>query len=132
MNTNLKTKLSELPDSPGIYKYFDKEKNIIYIGKASSLKKRVKSYFIGGIRLGPKTSKMVSEIFDIEITKTENEVDALILEAELIKTFMPKYNILLKDDKFFNYIEIKNEKLEILDSKGNSKLENIVLSFYSF
>jgi len=125
MNTNLKTKLSELPDSPGIYKYFDKEKNIIYIGKASSLKKRVKSYFIGGIRLGPKTSKMVSEIFDIEITKTENEVDALILEAELIKTFMPKYNILLKDDKFFNYIEIKNEKLKVLDSKGNSKLENI-------
>jgi len=107
MSTKLTQKLNKLVDKPGVYFFKDKQGNIIYIGKASSLKRRVKSYFM---RAGDiKTEKLVSEIFDLEIEETPSAIEALILEAELIKKYKPKYNIREKDDKSFIYIGITRE-----------------------
>ena len=102
--------ISRLPDSPGIYKYYDKEKNLIYIGKAKSLKKRVSSYFNKQQYENRKTAVMVSKIADIQFTLVETEIDALLLENSLIKKYQPKFNINLKDDKTYPFICIKKEK----------------------
>ncbi len=101
--------ISRLPDTPGIYKYYDKEKNLIYIGKAKSLKKRVSSYFNKQQYENRKTAVMVSKIADIQFTLVETEIDALLLENSLIKKFQPKFNINLKDDKTYPFICIKKE-----------------------
>lgn len=109
---NLEVKLKELPDKSGIYQYFDKENKLLYIGKAKSLKNRVKSYFrftpilSPSDKLSPRISKMVSEIYNLEYIIVPTEHDALILENSLIKQLKPKYNILLRDDKTFPYIYI--------------------------
>ncbi len=109
MKDHLKKTISILPKSPGVYKYFDQTGKIIYVGKATSLKDRVGSYFTGAH--DTKTEKLVSEIKKIKFQKTETVLEALILESELIKKNQPKYNIKDKDDKSFSYFSItKNEK----------------------
>ncbi len=107
---DLKDTISSLPDSPGIYRYYDKEGVLIYVGKAKSLKKRVSSYFNKQSQYNRKTEKLVSEIRKIEFTLANTEFDALLLENNFIKQNQPKYNILLKDDKTFPYLCILKER----------------------
>lgn len=107
---HLKEIIASLPETPGIYKYFDKEGNLIYIGKAKSLKKRVNSYFNKNHYENRKTAVMVSRIEHIEFTLVETEIDALLLENSLIKKFQPKFNINLKDDKTYPFICVKRER----------------------
>ncbi len=95
-----------LPPTPGVYLFKDAEVNIIYIGKASSLRHRVSSYFGSGQKLTPKTRRMVSKVADLEYFVTASEQEALILELNLIKQHRPRYNVRLKDDKTFPYLKI--------------------------
>ncbi len=104
----LKTKVAALPDNPGVYQYYDKDGKIIYVGKAKNLKKRVSSYFVKNHEYG-KTRVLVSRIFDITHIVVDSEEDALLLENNLIKKYQPRYNILLKDDKSYPFIVIRNE-----------------------
>ncbi len=97
-----------LPNSPGIYKYYGGNKQLLYIGKAKNIRKRVSSYFNKNNH-SYKTNELVKQIITIEFTIVESEHDALLLENSLIKEFKPKYNIVLKDDKTYPYIVIKNE-----------------------
>lgn len=97
-----------IPNSPGIYKYFDIDSNLIYVGKAKNLRKRITSYFIKTFT-GYKTYELVQRIARIEFTIVNSEQDAFLLENSLIKQFQPRFNINLKDDKSYPYIVIKNE-----------------------
>lgn len=108
MDELLKQKLENLPNSPGIYQYKNDKGKIIYVGKAKNLRNRVKSYFHGSTD-SPKTAILVSKIADIELIITANEIEALVLENNLIKQIKPHYNINLKDDKTFPYIRVTNE-----------------------
>lgn len=108
MNSNLDSKLKNLPDTPGIYQFKNEKGKIIYIGKARSLRSRVRSYFHNGM-LSPKTSALVNKIHDLELIITDNEIEALVLENNLIKQFKPRYNVNLKDDKSFPFIKVTNE-----------------------
>ena len=110
-----------LPDAPGVYKYFDKEGKILYIGKAKSLKKRVSSYFNKKQHENGKTRILVSKIWDVNITVVPTEMDALLLENSLIKEFQPKYNINLKDDKSFPLIKITKERFPKIFPVRNPK-----------
>lgn len=103
------TILPTIPNQPGIYKYYDEENALLYVGKAKDLRKRVASYFVKNHELG-KTRILVSKIARIEFTVVESEQDALLLENVLIKEWQPRYNIMLKDDKTYPYICIKNER----------------------
>lgn len=104
----LKEKLSLLPDKPGVYLMKNAEGNVIYVGKAKILRNRVRSYFTGSH--DQKTQKLVNEITDFEYILTSSEVEALILECNLIKKYIPQYNIMLRDDKSYPYILITSEK----------------------
>ncbi|HCT8102493.1 TPA: excinuclease ABC subunit UvrC [Enterococcus faecalis] len=108
MNERIKNKLALLPDQPGCYLMKDKNGTIIYVGKAKILKKRVRSYFRGSH--DTKTERLVSEIDDFEYIVTESNIEALLLEINLIHKNNPKYNIMLKDDKTYPFIKITNEK----------------------
>lgn len=99
-----------LPESPGVYRYYDDADILIYVGKAKNIRKRVSSYFSKTAGISRKTLKLVSEIERIEYTVSNNEFDALLLENNLIKQNQPKYNILLKDDKTFPYLCILKER----------------------
>ena len=101
---NIKDKIKLFPHSPGVYRYYDAEGNVIYVGKAKDLHKRVAQYFVPTERLTRKTAVMVSKIADAEYTVVESEADALLLENNLIKQFKPRYNILLKDSKTYPWI----------------------------
>ena len=101
---NIKDKIKLFPHSPGVYRYYDAEGNVIYVGKAKDLHKRVAQYFVPAERLTRKTAVMVSKIADAEYTVVESEADALLLENNLIKQFKPRYNILLKDSKTYPWI----------------------------
>jgi len=105
----LKSQIKMLPESPGVYKYFDKEGVIIYVGKAKNLKRRVNSYFTKNHE-DFKTHILVSKIQYLEYTVVDSEMDALLLENSLIKEFQPKYNINLKDDKSYPFIKITKER----------------------
>jgi len=105
--------LKSIPDQPGCYIYTDKNKEIIYIGKAKNLKKRVSSYFQKG-HLDPKTAMLVSKIDSVDYIITKNEVDALILENNLVKKHQPKYNIDLKDGKRYAYVELTKEEFPMV------------------
>ena len=100
----LKDKIRLFPHSPGVYRYYDSEGNVIYVGKAKDLHKRVAQYFVSPDRLTRKTAVMVSKIADAQYTVVESEADALLLENNLIKQFKPRYNILLKDSKTYPWI----------------------------
>ncbi|KEQ45529.1 excinuclease ABC subunit UvrC [Streptococcus oralis] len=108
MNNLIKSKLELLPTSPGCYIHKDKNGTIIYVGKAKNLRNRVRSYFRGSH--DTKTEAMVSEIVDFEFIVTESNIEALLLEINLIKENKPKYNIMLKDDKSYPFIKITNER----------------------
>ncbi len=108
---NIEEELKKLPDKPGVYLMKDRDEQIIYVGKAVSLKKRVRQYFQSSKNHTPKVNAMVKNIEEFEYIITDTEVEALILEANLIKKHKPKYNILLRDDKQYPYIKVTtNEK----------------------
>lgn len=106
---SIKKTIASLPDSPGVYRYYNEEGTLIYVGKAKSLKKRVSSYFNKQSQYNRKTEKLVSEIDRIEFTLANTEFDALLMENNFIKQNQPKYNILLKDDKTYPYLCILKE-----------------------
>ena len=108
MKFDIKEELKKLPAKPGVYIMKDKADNIIYVGKAKSLKNRVRSYFQSGNK-AMKVEAMVKNIDHFEYIIVDSEVESLILESNLIKTHAPKYNILLRDDKSYPYIKITNE-----------------------
>ena len=108
MNDTIKEKLALLPDLPGSYQMRDKNGNIIYVGKAKNLKNRVRSYFHGAHNA--KTTKLVSQIEDFSYIITASELEALVLEINLIKEYNPKYNIMLTDDKTYPYVALTNEE----------------------
>ena len=105
----LLSRVSELPELPGVYQYLDGGGAIIYVGKAKNLRKRVSSYFMEGANLTPKTRVLVSKIRDLRFIVVDTENDALLLENSLIKQHRPRYNVLLKDDKTYPWIAITNE-----------------------
>ncbi len=108
MNSGLKSKIKNLPSNPGVYQFMNDKGKVIYIGKARNLKNRVKTYFSSGIN-SPKTSALVHKINDLELIVTDNEIEALVLENNLIKKFKPRYNVNLKDDKSYPFIKVTNE-----------------------
>lgn len=99
---------ASIPSHPGIYKYFDADDKLLYVGKAKNLRKRVSSYFVKK-QTNYKTHELVNRIHRIEFTIVNSEQDALLLENSLIKNFQPRFNIDLKDDKTYPFIVIKNE-----------------------
>ena len=130
---SLKDKIKSFPTSPGVYFFKDKKRDIIYIGKAKNIKNRVRSYFSKSNK-DNKNKIMVSKAKNIEYLIVNNEVEALITEANMIKEYKPRYNIFLKDDKTFPYIMITNEpypKVEIIRKKNISKDGNIYFGPYT-
>ena len=107
MNSLLNKKI---PNVAGIYKFYNQNNEIIYIGKSKNLNKRINGYFLKNQNQNKKTYKMIQEITRLTYTLSENEHDALLLENNLIKENKPKYNILLRDDKTYPYIAISKEK----------------------
>ena len=107
---DIRDKIKLFPHSPGVYRYYDAEGNVIYVGKAKDLHKRVAQYFVPAERLTRKTAVMVSKIADAQYTVVESEADALLLENNLIKQFKPRYNILLKDSKTYPWICVTAEE----------------------
>jgi excinuclease ABC subunit C len=108
MNQTLESKLQNLPEKPGIYQFKNDKGKVIYVGKAVNLKNRVRSYF-HNVAASPKTIALVNKIEDLELIVTDNEVEALVLENNLIKEFKPRYNVNLKDDKSYPFIRITKE-----------------------
>ena len=104
VSPTLEEKLKSLPTSPGCYLYKDDKGEIIYVGKAINLKNRVRSYFQKSAGHSPKTRKLVSRIADLEIVVVDSELEALVLECNLIKQHRPHYNVRLRDDKHYPYL----------------------------
>lgn len=104
-NELIKSKLIDIPERSGVYRMFDANKQVIYVGKAKNLKKRLTNYI--KTDLDTKTLRMVANTCSLEYSITNSEVEALLLEAQLIKKFQPKFNILLKDDKSFPFIKLR-------------------------
>lgn len=102
-------KLQNLPNQPGVYLYRNEKGKVIYVGKAKNLRSRVRSYFQDSRNLAPRTRRLVQQIHDLDTIIVDSEVEALILEANLIKEHRPRYNVFLKDDKSYPYIRITNE-----------------------
>lgn len=110
LSESLQNTIKVLPSNPGVYQYYDNEGKLIYVGKAKDLKKRVSSYFQKDAHENGKTAVLVSKVVDIKYIVVETEFDALLLENNLIKKYQPRYNVLLKDDKTYPWICIKNER----------------------
>src|SRR3989338_3218417 len=126
--------IKKLPTSPGVYFFLGSRKKILYIGKAGSLRDRVKSYFSKDIALSrsPAIQKMVQDACDISFQKTDSVLEAVILEADLIKKFKPKYNTQEKDDKSFNYVVITKEDFpRILLVRGKELFKNKTINLKS-
>ncbi|HQJ76395.1 MAG TPA: GIY-YIG nuclease family protein, partial [Bacteroidota bacterium] len=109
LKKNIEDILDNLPSSPGVYQFKNDKGKVIYVGKAVNIRSRVRSYFRNLSAHTPRTRALVEKVSDIEIIVTDNEVEALILESNLIKSIKPRYNVLLKDDKSYPYIRITNE-----------------------
>ena len=110
MNTvSIEIQLKTIPETPGVYQFLDSKDRVIYVGKAKNLKNRVKSYFVKK-HDNVKTNLLVKKIINIKYVIVKTEIDALLLENNLIKKYQPKYNVLLKDDKSYPWICIKNER----------------------
>lgn len=108
MNEELRDKLENLPAKPGVYQFVNKTGKVVYVGKAKNLRSRVKSYFQKNIT-SPKTIALVQKVTDFQLVVTDSEVEALMLESNLIKELKPRYNINLKDDKSYPFIKVTNE-----------------------
>ena len=106
MNENIAKALAVLPDKPGVYLMHDEHGKVIYVGKAVVLKNRVRSYFRNLASHTVKVKALVSKVAEIETIVTDSEVEALILECNLIKKYRPRYNIMLKDDKTYPYLKV--------------------------
>ena len=120
MKKKIEEKIEKLPNSPGVYIFKNKEGEIVYIGKAGKLTKRVKSYFLDSA--DPRAKRMVKDVFNIDYKTTETVIEALILEAKLIKKHEPFYNIKQKDDKSFLYVVITDEKYpRVILKRGREK-----------
>jgi excinuclease ABC subunit C len=102
----LKLRLKELPERPGVYLHKNAEGEVIYVGKARNLRNRVGSYIVGKGARDTKTMSLINEIDSIDFVTTNNELEAILLENNLIKTHQPRYNILLRDDKSYPYIKV--------------------------
>ncbi len=126
----LREKTSKLTSSPGVYIMKNREKAIIYIGKAKNLKNRVTSYFRENPDHLPKVAAMVSNVWDYDFIVTDSELEALVLECSLIKQHKPKYNILLKDDKGYSYIRISDDEYPRITSEKNTKAPGTYLGPY--
>ncbi|MFT4755846.1 MAG: excinuclease ABC subunit C [Vicingaceae bacterium] len=109
LSEELSNKVKAAPKKPGIYQYYDKDEKLLYVGKAKNLKNRVASYFVSDNTKSGRIRLLVSKIRDVKYILTESEMDALLLENNLIKTHQPRYNVMLKDDKTYPWICIKNE-----------------------
>jgi len=109
-NELLKDKLENLPAKPGIYQFKDKNGKVIYVGKSKNLRNRVRSYFQIGKPQDAKTNAMIRHINDLEIIIVDSEIEAFLLEDNLIKSLRPKYNIMLRDDKSYPYVRVTNEE----------------------
>src|SRR5690606_4847793 len=109
MEFDYKKELTKIPHKPGVYQYFDKDDTLIYVGKAKNLRNRVGSYFVNENQLNSKTRVLVRKIRRIAFTIVDTEIDAWLLENNLIKKHKPRYNVMLKDDKTYPWIVIKNE-----------------------
>src|SRR3989344_6643896 len=103
-------KIATIPTSPGIYIYKDTSGKVLYVGKAKNLKNRVRSYFTKSATLGPAKERMMGLIANIETISTDTELEALVLEANLIRKHQPPYNVLLRDDKYYLFIKITKEE----------------------
>lgn len=123
MVNELEVKIQNLPQLPGVYQFKDAAGKVIYVGKAKNLRNRVKSYFVKSIPSNPKLSALVSKIRDVDVIVTSSEVEALILEANLIKKLKPRYNVSLKDDKSFPYIVVTNEPFPRVFSTRKIKMD---------
>ncbi|MFA5927536.1 MAG: GIY-YIG nuclease family protein [Patescibacteria group bacterium] len=124
--SNLKGKIKELPQSPGVYQFLDASGDILYVGKAKNIRNRIKSYFAKEIGRGPAIDLMVQLAVDIKTIETESEIEAVILEADLIGKLKPKYNIRLRDDKSFLMIRITKPKVGVSDeAEVKSKNRNL-------
>lgn len=119
----IKSQLSQIPNTSGVYKFFDEKDQVIYVGKAKNLYKRVKSYTAKNLTVA-RTARMIFLAQRVEIIQTENEVEALLLENNLIKKFWPRYNILLRDDKTFPYIHITDHAFPKITSHRGSKVDD--------
>ena len=128
MNLNLKEKIALLPTEPGCYLMKSATDEVIYVGKAKNLKNRVKSYFTGAHN--EKTTRLVSEIRDFNYVLTNSERESLILENNLIKQYLPKYNIRLMDDKTYPYIEVTEEQYPILQVVRQKEIKGRVFGPY--
>jgi excinuclease ABC subunit C len=123
---NIEENIKKLPNKPGVYLHKDKYGEVIYVGKASSLRNRVRQYFRSQSRFDPKVAAMVSHIAEFETIVTQTEMEALILENTLIKKYLPRYNVMLRDDKTYPYIKItlgedwpRIEKTRVLKNDGS-------------
>lgn len=110
MDENLRLKIESLPNTPGIYKFFDSEGNLLYIGKALNLKSRVSSYFREELFDRPRIRQMIPSVFDVAVQETNNEIEALVLESALVREFQPPFNSTLKDDKSYAWIYISTRE----------------------
>jgi len=104
--SELELKLKNLPSTPGVYLFKDLKGRIIYVGKAKNLRNRVRTYFQSRNHLDTKTNRMILHVVNFDLIETRNEIEALILEANLVREHKPRYNVSLKDDKHFPYIKI--------------------------
>ncbi len=127
----IQKKLTLLPDAPGIYLYFNDAKELIYVGKATSLKDRVRSYFRGQ-RTSRPIEQLIHEVVDIEWKVTDSVLEAIILEANYIKKYQPKYNILGRDDKSWNYIVITKDVYPIVKTLRQHEVSNSTFQISNF
>src|ERR1700744_1094506 len=109
IDTQLQRSLAQLPDAPGVYMMIGDDGQILYIGKAVSLRTRVRSYFQDSAAHAYRTVKMVERVVDVRTIVVTNEIEALILEANLIKRHQPPFNVRLRDDKRYPYLKVTNE-----------------------
>ncbi len=109
MHPDLKDKLEQLPERPGVYLYRDRHGEVLYVGKAKSLRQRVRSYFQPSAQHPPRTANLVAEIVDLELIVVDTEMEALILESNLIKKERPPFNVVLRDDKHFPYLKLSTK-----------------------
>ena len=110
MSATLDEKLGRLPDRPGVYLYKDAKAQVIYVGKAASLRSRVRSYFQESRPHDAKTDSLVRQITDLEYIVTDNELEALMLEANLVRKHRPRYNIILRDDKHYPFLKLTTDE----------------------